>query len=513
MQRWQMFLLASPSFIALACGSKHAPNDAVGGGSSTAGTSSGGAQAGGTSNWAGASNGLAGGGSGGAGATAGSGPLPSGGSLNAGGAASAGAAGSSGSGGAELTWVDPCRGTAATGYVADGLCASPVGTVNNARQIAFSSNGDLWVVSVNGQIRRLRDANANGSYEAAEIVVWASTGGNGQNVHLDEQAGYLYSGTTAGVRRWKWSAALDAGGDGEEVMIGQPGNANHPKHTVHVWDGMMYVMSGSSGNASNENTDKSQYDTQRSVIKRFKLADFTPGTPFQWSAGEVFVKGIRNTLGFALDGMGRMYGVQNGQDDLFYGGQDVHTNNPGEVIVRLEPGSSHGYPFCFVAQQVSGKTLGAQLKSEAYANNSKDDAWCAANAAPPVTFVQAHSAPMEILFFTQASRSLPERWKNGAFVSLHGSWNRNPGSGKKVIWVPFNADGTSPLPTASGDSVNFPYEVVYGESQDKVASGAGQTSNGGLRPVGLAVSPLDGALYISSDGDGKLYRVGLKQRP
>ena len=213
--------------------------------------------------------------------------------------------------------------------------------------------------------------------------------------------------------------------------------------------------------------------------------------------------------------MGRMYGVQNGQDDVTYGGTDVHNDNPGEVILRLDAGSHHGYPFCFVVQRVNSIVPGTQVRSEIFTGNTRDDAWCqnATNVSKPVTFMQAHSAPMDITFFTTApAGNLPERWRNGAFVSLHGSWNREPATGYRVIWMPFNADGTAPMPTNSGTTTTFPYEVVLaGGTASAPRDGTWNVTGGesSVRPVGVAVSPVDGALYISSDSQGYVYRVGL----
>jgi glucose/arabinose dehydrogenase len=397
------------------------------------------------------------------------------------------------------------------------MCARTIATGQaGLRQITFSSNGDLWGVTANGQIKRFRDANSDGIFQSGEIVNWASTGGNGQNVHIDEAGGYLYSGTSAGVRRWQWSNTIDSGGTGQDVLTGQPSNGNHPKHTVHVWDGWMYVQSGSSGNVSA--TSPSGYDAGRNLIKRFNVSTFS-GTAFNWmSGGEVFVDGTRNVLGFNKDAMGRIYGVQNGQDDVRYGGADVHTDNPGEVILRLEAGTHHGYPFCFVAQRINSIAPGTQVRSEIFTGNTRDDAWCQSttNVAKPITFMQAHTAPMDVIFFlpTLPAGGLPEKWRNGAFVSLHGSWNREPASGYRVIWVPFNADGTSPMPTNNGSTTTFPSEVVLsGGSASGSADGSWNVSGGeqNVRPVGIAISPIDGALYISSDSQGYLYRVGLQR--
>jgi glucose/arabinose dehydrogenase len=278
----------------------------------------------------------------------------------------------------------------------------------------------------------------------------------------------------------------------------------------------MYVMSGSNGNVVNPSSPR--YDTTRSLIKRFNLAAFTAGKPFAWStAGEVYTDGLRNTLGFNQDAMGRIFGVQNGQDDVTYGGTDVHNDNPGELVARIDAGLHHGYPFCFVAQRVNALAVGTVVRSEIFAGNPHDDAWCqdTANVAKPVTFMPAHTAPMDIAFFKGPTGALPERWRNGAFVSLHGSWNRSPASGYRVVWVPFNTDGTAPMPTNSGTTTTFPFEVVL--SAGSVSGGAVDGSwnwTGGeqnVRPVGIAVSPVDGALYISSDSQGYVYRVGTQR--
>ena len=274
---------------------------------------------------------------------AGTGTGGRGGSTAAGGRGGTTAAG--GRGGTTATGVDRNRRIVSPGRSLPGhraadkrrttsrraLCARTIATgQSELRQITFSSNGDLWGATASGQIKRFRDANGDGVFQSGEIVNWASTGGNGQNVHIDEAGGFLYSGTSGGVRRWAWSNTTDSGGTGQDVLTGQPGNGDHPKHTVHVWDGWMYVQSGSAGNV--DSTSTSSYDTGRNLIKRFNLSSFTAGTPFTWgSSGEVYADGLRNTLGFARDAMGRMYGVQNGQDDVTYGGTDVHNDNPGEI--------------------------------------------------------------------------------------------------------------------------------------------------------------------------------------
>ncbi|HTA90715.1 MAG TPA: hypothetical protein VK745_14090 [Polyangiaceae bacterium] len=440
---------------------------------------------------------------------------------------------------------DPCRGMALPSdqhFVAKGLCARVVASKQGElRQITFAPNGDLFGVTIRGSIRRYRDANHDGVFEPNEIVEFANTGNeNGNNCDIDVAHGYLYAGTKDGVKRWKYAAELEQGGPGEDVMVGQPGGGNHPFHPVHVYDGFMYVDSGSEHNATRP--DSGTYDTERSVVKRFDLSKFTRGKPFQWQGGEVFVSGVRNVTGFTRNAAGRMVGVLSGIDDLRYHGQDVHADNPGEEIVALELGKAYGYPFCFAAARVSengqfvppGSKLGAAWSSQnplaGITESGKDDAWCRAHADPPLSFMQAHSSPLGITFFDGPDGALPERYRGGAFIALHGSWDRTPSTGYKVIWVPFDAQGKTPMPSSTAESTTYPYEVVFGGGANGVArDGAwswsvGQLGESPVRPVGVAISPVDGALYISSDNgtvplkrsssstaEGNLYRVGLER--
>jgi glucose/arabinose dehydrogenase len=444
-------------------------------------------------------------------------------------------------GGPEL--ADPCRGLEIPGdqhYAAPGLCVRAVATAQGRlRQIAFTSNGDLIGVTVPGAIVRYRDVNENGSYSGSgEIVTLGMTNSmNGNNAHVDESGGYLYAGTEAGVARWSYSDDSDALAMRQEVVIGQPSTGTHTYHTVHVFGGWLYVHSGSENNAVAPASP--EYDTNRSVLKRFNLANFDPNDPFEWTEGEVFAVGLRNMVGFTRNAAGRMYGVVNGMDNLMYGGEDVHLNNPGDDLVRLEQGGRHGYPYCFTAQHIlQGMTpvaAGTQLVSATDPTapdpdfvNPRDQAWCTANSTAPVTFLPAHSAPLDLTFFDGPSGNLPDVWQGGAFVALHGSWNTMPSIGHSVVFIPFDAAGNAPMPVAEADETDFPYTVVFGGGQDSThddgiwgwsAGGAGESP---VRPVGVAVSPVDGALYVSSDNgtvfggpaspmQGAIYRIGLSR--
>jgi glucose/arabinose dehydrogenase len=384
------------------------------------------------------------------------------------------------------------------------------------REIMFTPNGDLIGVTHDGVIRRYRDTNGNGVFDpgTSEIVDWASTGGdNGQDCDLDGD--FLYCGSQDGVKRWKYAPSLEHGDAGEDVVVGQPGGGNHPLHPLHIYDHVLYVDSGSERNVVRPMPD--DYLTDRAVIKRFDLAKFTPGHAFGWDTGEVFVRGARNVTGFTRDAKGRMFGVINGIDDVRYMDEDVHADNPAEAFVRLEAGQAYGWPFCFVAQRIvrGGELVppGTMLKTVAMNNvfpqvlveSNKDDAWCAAHATRPMSLIEAHSAPLDVVIHDGSGGGLPDRWKGGAFVSLHGSWDRKPSTGFKVVWFPLDASGVAPMATSTATETHFAYEVVFGggsfgQPKDGFWSwSAGDAGESVVRPVGVAISPVDGALYVSSD--------------
>jgi glucose/arabinose dehydrogenase len=420
-----------------------------------------------------------------------------------------------------------CRGAALPAdhaFVADGLCVRAVALEQGKlRQLTFAQSGDLIGVTVTGRILRYRDVNDDGSFSGGpEIVEIASTGGNnGNNAAFDAGDEFLYAGSPQGVKRWRY-AALDALGPGQDVVVGQPSTGTHKLHTVHIFDGWLYVHSGSEGNAFHPALP--EYDLDRSVLKRFRLSDYD-GRPFQWADGEVYFAGLRNMVGFAQNPAdGQLYGVVNGLDGLVYQGEDVHLTNPGEDLVRLEQGQAHGYPYCFTAQDIPGADgmipAGTQLAADVAPvegdpefTNPHDDAWCAENSTEPVTFFPAHSAPLDIMFVNGAS-ALPPEWEGSALVALHGSWDTSPSVGHQVVRISLGSEAGDAMPTASSEGARFEHEVIFGGARGDGLWGwaSGTAGEYPVRPVGIAVSPVDGALYVSSDNASVLMGTESPER-
>ena len=108
----------------------------------------------------------------------------------------------------------------------------------------------------------------------------------------------------------------------------------------------------------------------------------------------------------------------------------------------------------------------------------------------PDVLIQAHSAPLGITFYT--GNGFPTEYKGDAFVALHGSWNRGKRTGYKVVRLLFKDN------EPTGVYEDFATGFVI---SDKAVWG---------RPVGVAIAP-DGALFVSDDGSGTIWRIAYKR--
>ena len=118
---------------------------------------------------------------------------------------------------------------------------------------------------------------------------------------------------------------------------------------------------------------------------------------------------------------------------------------------------------------------------------------CAEKQAPVASF-PAHWAPNDVVIYT--GTSFPERYRNGAFIAFHGSWDRAPypQGGYNVVFQPLRGGA------ASGRCEVF---------ADGFAGAVKQPSEADHRPSGVAVAP-DGALFVSDDSHGRIYRIAYQ---
>jgi glucose/arabinose dehydrogenase len=193
-----------------------------------------------------------------------------------------------------------------------------------------------------------------------------------------------------------------------------------------------------------------------------------------------------------------LFAVMHGRDQLSFLWPDYFDDKqsaelPGEEFLQIDDGDDFGWPFCYYDGFKNQKVLAPE-----YGGNGEEIGLCADKKDPVMAF-PAHYAPNDLIFYQ--GDLFPERYKNGAFVTLHGSWNRapEPQQGYLVAFVPF--EGGRP----SGDWEIF----ADGFAQVETVKGPNDAQH---RPMGLAEGP-DGSLYITDSVKGTIWRITYSGTP
>jgi glucose/arabinose dehydrogenase len=253
--------------------------------------------------------------------------------------------------------------------------------------------------------------------------------------------------------------------------------------------GRLYVSVGSASNVDVEPADLQA----RGQIRRFSIPGALPAGGIAYATGEVVASGMRNEVGLYMDARDRMWGVENGRDDLSQNGSDVHNDNPGEEVNLIDgSGSSfYGYPSCFSEFKLAGGGgAGTQWADTTLATASrKTDAWCRdpAQVHAPAFALPAHWAPLGILEYQGAALPLG----HDLIVAAHGSWDASPAVGRVLARLHRDGDAVTSV------------EPIVGERGPDNALRQGQW---GARPVDVREGS-DGSLYFSDDMGGRVFKV------
>jgi len=388
----------------------------------------------------------------------------------------------------------------------DGFCASVVvDSIGQARHIAIADNGDIYVKtrSEEGGVAALRDTDGDFKVDTIERFSDMTPTGSGilWETGMRIHNGYIYASNTEAIYRWPMPEgdALVPEDDPEIIATGFPEQDSHDSKSIAFDDnGYMYVNVGAPSNACQENSrtagspgiDPCPQLERQAGIWRFH-ADSLGQT--QQEDGLRYAAGIRNVVGLDWNSSeNALYVSQHGRDQLATLWPDLYTQEqnaelPAEEILRLSEGANAGWPYCYYDQQKDQKVLAPE-----YGGDGEEVGRCA-DFLDPVTAFPGHWAPNDLQFYT--GDHFPERYRGGAFVAFHGSWNRAPlpQQGYKVSFIPFE-DG----------ELSSSYETFAdGFAGVDTISGPGEAE---YRPMGLAVAP-DGALFISDSKKGKIWRV------
>jgi glucose/arabinose dehydrogenase len=407
-----------------------------------------------------------------------------------------------------------------------GFTVTEIAQLQAPRMMVFAPNGDLFVSSpAANNITVLRDADRNGSYETRQVFIAGEApaprggggGGGGQRAGGQGQGGgqraggpppaapaantevnpaingpilgadapacadpqpfanrgpgvvqapfglafnggFLYVGNTGSIVRIPYQPGdLTARGPAEK-LLDLPVGGHSTRNIVFNRAGTkMYIAVGSQSN-NNAGED----------CRRAAVLEFNPdGTGYR-----VYASGLRNPVGLALQpGTDIVWTAVNERDNL---GDDLVP----DYATSLRDGGFYGWPYSYIGSNYDPRYQGAQAD-------------LVRRAIVPDVLFPSHSAALGVTFYT--GTAFPQRYRNGGFVALHGSWNRSTNTGAKVVFFPMNNGRPGPIE-------DFLTGFVVNDG-----SGGSQIQRWG-RPVGVAVAP-DGSLLVSDDGSNRIWRV------
>ena len=372
------------------------------------------------------------------------------------------------------------------------VVASNIGT---ARHIAATPQGDLYV-KLDGDIKGkgilfLHDDNNDGKAET--ITGFGDYGGTGILI----KNGYLYASSDNDVYRYKLDAnnKVANGALPDKIVTGLINRHHHSSKSIAVDNnGNLYVNIGAPSNMC------AQRGNEKAGQMPCPLLDSTGGIWMfkadklnqTYADGIHYASGLRNVVGLDWNNVtNTLFVMQHGRDNLSTTFPQYYTSQqsadlPAECMYELHNGDNAGWPYMYYDWIQKKK-----LVCPEYGGDGRKEA--DSKYLNPVAGYPGHMAPDGLLFYT--GNMFPEKYKNGAFIAFHGSWNRapEPQKGYFVVFQPFK-DGKP-----SGD-----WEVFA----DNFSGGSEfmQPGSAKHRPCGLAQGP-DGSLYVTDDSGGNVYRI------
>ncbi len=370
-------------------------------------------------------------------------------------------------------------------------------SLGSPRHIAVNSNGGIYVKlkePVDGKgILYLKDTDGDGAADTSKG--FGDYGGTG--IYLTDH--YLYASSNEDVFRYALdeNQEVPANASPDTLVYGLIDRRTHNSKSITLdGKGNLYVNIGAYSNAC-QKEDRTLGSPglmpcpildSAGGIWQFKTDKFHQ----TYGDGVRYATGLRNVVGLDWNQQANaLFVAQHGRDQLHtlypdYFDQQASASLPAETLYRIEEGDDAGWPYIYYDQIQHKKILAPEYGGDGKKTGGED-------AIDPAVAFPGHMAPNALLFYT--GNMFPERYKNGAFIAFHGSWNRapEPQKGYFVVFIPFEngapsgdwevfADGFS-----GKDTVHSPDEAEH-------------------RPTGLAQGP-DGSLYVSDDAGGSLFRI------
>ena len=334
--------------------------------------------------------------------------------------------------------------------------------LDNPRMIYVLPNGDVLALESQRRPSRIilfRDDNKDRKPERREVFIDNLNSAFGMALHGNR----FYVGNTDGVVVFPYQNGESKITRQGEKILSLPGGGHYTRNVIVDSDGKkLYVSVGSTSNVDEEMIDAK--DSRRAAILQANL---------DGSAMRVFASGLRNPVGMDWEPKGKqLWTVVNERDML---GDELVP----DYLTSVKENAFYGWPYAYFGPNEDPRK-----------KNQRPE--LVAKAIKPDYALGSHVAPLGLVFYT--GKSFPQRYHGGAFIGMHGSWNRSNLVGYKVAFVPFqNGKPSGAIEDfLTGFLPNPKTNEVYG------------------RPVGVTVAA-DGSLLVADDGANKIWRVSVKK--
>ena len=356
--------------------------------------------------------------------------------------------------------------------------------LSQPRIIQVAPNGDVFVMETRaGRIRVLRGADSAGRAEHSSVFATGFVEAYGMAFYpRGDDPRWLYVANTNSVVRLPYTIGdTVAAGPADTVIRSLPSDVPRdieafseyvrsvragqlPPDHGHWTRDIAFSLDGSRlfvavGSASNvDDPDEHPSEHQRAAI-----LEYTPDGKFV----KVFASGLRNPSGIAVDpSTGELWTSVNERDGL---GDDLVP----DYITHVEEDGFYGWPYYYLGGHPDPRHEGKHPEL-------RD------SVIVPDVLLQSHTASLQLTFYD--GTQFPEQYRGDIFASQHGSWNRSVRSGYEVVRVPLEKGKASGMYEDFLTGFLTPDGDVWG------------------RPVGVSVAG-DGALLVSDDGSGSIWRV------
>jgi glucose/arabinose dehydrogenase len=365
-----------------------------------------------------------------------------------------------------------------------GFCATVYAELRGVRHVVVAPNGDLFASGGRAGVTALRDRKHTG--HADTTATFGS--GTGTGIALGHDA--IFFAPNDRVIRFGWTPGSLLPSDAGTVIVSALPVGGHSAKTLALSkDGAsIFVDQGSATNICESHAaGSSKPDHARPCAElptRAGTWRYDTHKPNQTIAdGEHWTTGVRNGMALAVEPTtGVLWGATHGRDELrsAMGASDQdNAEKPAEEFGVFAKGADYGWPYCYYDPIAKRKVQGPE-----YGGDGIKQGECAGKTQPVIGF-PGHWAPLA-LNFVPAKNAFGPGYTEGAFLAFHGSWNRAPlpQAGFRVVFIPFK----------NGKAVG-----TYSTFADGTA--------GQIKISGVAMAPDGSALYIASDGAGKIWRV------